>query len=109
MEHAPNGDDGGSFIPNEIDRVGKAFGGGQVIATRALAEYLGRAGNRDQLSLDTFHEVMTQADGTLRRPKKTGPDIGLREGGEEQAAAHDLPSRWAGTSSQLAPSVGLAS
>ena len=80
MEDATDRDDATHFVPDEIDRVGKAFSGGQSIGADSLAKNLRRDGNHAEFSFNAFDERMAEAGGSLLIPSEALAKIGFRQG-----------------------------
>jgi hypothetical protein len=57
VEHAADCDDSGNFIPNEVDRVREAFGGGEAVGAEAFSEELRRLDEHGELRLDSVYEI----------------------------------------------------
>ncbi len=108
MQDTTDGDNPVGFVPDEVDRVGKSFCGGETIGANSWAKELGRAGDLRELRFHTMEKVAPQAGLLLLIPEKCIPQVGLSLGSDNEPVGHVLRVMRALTSAHEEPSVGLA-
>ena len=77
-----------NFVPDDVDRVGKALSGRQAIRAVALAKELRRGGNQFKREFHSQKKIPAQSGRTLLIPDKSIPQVGLTLGSDDQTLNH---------------------
>ncbi len=108
VENATDDDESACFVPDEINRVGKAFGCSEAIGANSLPEDLRRGGDYAEFPFNALDERVAESGRAFFLPAETLAEIGLSLRRNDQWRSHDFRVRRAFTSGQGEPSVGLA-